>query len=1345
MDEWEANEMLADLFSDYFRTWKFELPKDMANDKTFADRINKFFLKLATWLNLVDDYKVEVNNLFDDILSGKLKTSTSDSYLWKWAISKWNDDNIEQWKNYLVHSSQQKGYNAAAYNRIIDSVDSKWLENRFEWILWERVGPLMKYDWKNEKFKEVLPEGATKNHIILNENTVKDLDTLSEMDAMSVSTNGLWKTRAFSNWTNYDFFDKDKDIQQIVWDRVRFINEQWNNLRAAIDKFDEVLAKQEYTTEEVEKVYTKIRQTAHSYIGNNMWEAQKLAIDELPDELVDALNWIAKVFVDWQWTPVHQFATLGKDWFESVLKNIAHNHLGSALNKFKLWSRDKVKSELLKIIKNYEPREKQALHAAEDLVWDPLGTWAMYSFLTWVRSAWRFIKYWPLFPLTWVLMLVNSAVMWTIRYVWEKRWFTDLMDSPWFEALITKAWDNVNIWWVNYKWLWMTDSLNRSNEIMFNSNSDLWGSWFDKCLDTIIKPLPEWKTKTAITTALKWGTHSLYDLFAQGSVKTMAFAKALARNGITENNIEAFVKAYNDKLVSKEEINKILWDTERIYSRFFTNSATAFFSRHRFSRMYMFNALQWYVINRTDEITSSIKNCVNWLNYRHQLAVTNWYKGLEWTTWKDFVDYLQTDNQELQSFLMNVLMSAKIWFYMQKMVDWWDMDTENYRRYMIDTSDYLSSIEANFVYSILMSPFEWMTDYVDYTQNNYDSFDLWQWLTVSWLKTVSDLCSRFFREGKILNAFMDSIVAYWQTGKVDFAYDVLVKDFQKIADWLWRFQLVEGTNLYWLDTLWQDRDMLWQILFNNDQTSYSWKITSKLQSFSTVDSILNWEAWSFWKDKLLPYLPIIWPAIQNAIGGNWYSFSAAKYDELIHIMDKDKIVQRLNNWDLGKDDWAEVFWNSNIYSDDAIWRMYQELTAFDYPNKQQLSGWKFETGYEYSNEPMKEEVFTKEMLDELWRTEQDLEQFLLDNSNWKNKQAGLMKIMAAAEASRPGSSKIVLSYLASQYENDRVKEITWDKYWSWKDLSVQAQNDLQRETVSKFYPYMFLADKTSWYKAITEYVSGKYELFDTLYKDDNLQWYVNTLWYMDMLMYQQAQDWNVNAKFIKNSWSMLTKYMKSEPARINAINYIMDSINKSDMSNGQAVSAKMWVLAANMDFYDKYYKNWMAQALYWEDLERYNNYVWWVLQDINEIGLQKAKQQKNSSTWKKKRSPYTYSNPLGENNVPEAQKFIPQAQKYLRWKNPGFWWYSKYTPNTYKPWKTLDWYWKYYEALIKVYSDRLVKSKGKKYPAETIESITFKTWSNNKWAIKWKQLEFPKHKSKEYRTKLFSNLPGSHW
>jgi hypothetical protein len=62
---------------------------------------------------------------------------------------------------------------------------------------------------------------------------------------------------------------------------------------------------------------------------------------------------------------------------------------------------------------------------------------------------------------------------------------------------------------------------------------------------------------------------------------------------------------------------------------------------------------------------------------------------------------------------------------------------------------------------------------------------------------------------------------------------------------------------------------------------------------------------------------------------------------------------------------------------------------------------------------------------------------------------------------------------------------------------------------------------------------------------------------MDMIMYQQAKTGNVNAKYIKNSWSMLAKYMKSEPARMNAISYIMNTINNSNFSRGKATSAKM--------------------------------------------------------------------------------------------------------------------------------------------------------------------------------------------
>ena len=352
--------------------------------------------------------------------------------------------------------------------------------------------------------------------------------------------------------------------------------------------------------------------------------------------------------------------------------------------------------------------------------------------------------------------------------------------------------------------------------------------------------------------------------------------------------------------------------------------------------------------------------------------------------------------------------------------------------------------------------------------------------------------------------------------------------------------------------------------------------------------------------------------------------------------------------------------------------------------------------------------------------------------------------MAAAQASRPGSSKIVLSYLANQREYNLLKEVTGKDYPSTNDVTPEQMAVIQRQVLEEYYPYMFLADKTSWYKAITEYVSNKYDVFKDLYKDDDLTWYLSTLGYMDMIMYQQAREGNVNAKYIKNSWTMLSKYFKSEPARLNAINYVMDSIEHSWFSEGRETAAKMWVLAANMDFYDRIQKSWMMQALYSDDIERYNNFVWWVLKDINKQWLDLSSENKKYS-WNKYYKPYSYQNGMWNDNVPMAQKFIPAAQKYLDWRKPSTY-TPRYRPNTYSPSEEdFNWHWKYYERLIKDYSDKLVKSEWKKYPAQTIEGMTFKTGSNNRWSIKWQQLTFPKHKTKEYRTNVLSNLPGSHW
>lgn len=82
IDKWQLEEMLADEFSKYLRTWKFtywdafkQLAKDWkwtkADEKWFVALIKKVFQKAKEWLWLVDNHSKEVQSLFDDILDLK--------------------------------------------------------------------------------------------------------------------------------------------------------------------------------------------------------------------------------------------------------------------------------------------------------------------------------------------------------------------------------------------------------------------------------------------------------------------------------------------------------------------------------------------------------------------------------------------------------------------------------------------------------------------------------------------------------------------------------------------------------------------------------------------------------------------------------------------------------------------------------------------------------------------------------------------------------------------------------------------------------------------------------------------------------------------------------------------------------------------------------------------------------------------------------------------------------------------------------------------------------------------------------------------------------------------------
>jgi len=75
-----------------------------------------------------------------------------------------------------------------------------------------------------------------------------------------------------------------------------------------------------------------------------------------------------------------------------------------------------------------------------------------------------------------------------------------------------------------------------------------------------------------------------------------------------------------------------------------------------------------------------------------------------------------------------------------------------------------------------------------------------------------------------------------------------------------------------------------------------------------------------------------------------------------------------------------------------------------------------------------------------------------------------MKVLTFAEQNVPGSSRVVLSYIANSMFNTQqnvfMQATTGDKYAIASD---DVNKEIQRDIITKLYPYLYVADKTSWY------------------------------------------------------------------------------------------------------------------------------------------------------------------------------------------------------------------------------------------------------------------------------------------
>ena len=1149
-----------------------------------------------------------------------------------------------------------------------------------------------------------------------NKNIAKQIKKINHYDMSNKITESSKLTNDYFAVSNFDVLGWSSLISQIIWENNNFKRVYWEELKNAVKRFDDNFGALD--EEAQENFFKQVRNAV--WEAKSKWENVYEIFSDPQNEAEMAMNSIAGIFNRAGW---HNTSILDKfhnaNSADAMLQKTFASYNNAALWRFEqLKDTDDVRNFIKEESIRMWASEKRATNIAKDFVWDPLGTWMAFRFLANIRSAYRFAKYSLLSPISWSLMYLNSLVMSEPLLYGKRQGLGLYYNSPAFKKLMNEE--------------WVTNWLEREEDLIFQWANWLQVNWLvvDQAIEKFANILgkPFWEaTRKKIRAAALWGIHSVYDMQRSGSVREYAFAQALKQNGVeTEQALTDLLRKVQDKSINGEEYitkwRSIMQNTEENYARFFSNANTTSMSRHRWSRAMWFNFLQGYVINRVDEM-------IQWVRKLARFIDEKWAKNI---TWDDLTDHLAKDNIEMKSFMNNVLLTAKIWYYLDKVddADWEEAD--NLKEYFINSNDYLSSLDASWFYRIFKAPFTWVQNYLEYSEfAKQDPTVMW-WVSNAAWKTASEVCSQFFREWKFLSAIANTLVAAMQTWDLDFASTVAWVEWEKMANWLWRFWLVEWLEKYWLEDYSESSDIIWQVLMSSNKTSTSGKIQDKMRAMSNVDSVINDPSYA--AVTAIWYLPLIWEMVKAATGNGWYWFTEAKYRELMHMVETDDNLKTLYKGEL--DTW--------VYSDEAINRIWNDFLAFNYPQKYEKSPgihsvWSYSQWKDITLNSMKEDVFVQNICEKLWMSLEDLHSYI--TADWTNnaKKAGQLKVMAAAEAAEPGSWHILLSYIMSNALYQLEKEYTGNNYPSTADIWDEAMNQLKRIVLEQYWDMMFTADKTSWYKTIREYVSeANPEVFKTLYKNDQLNSYVWSVGFMDMLMRDAAQKWDVDAKYIKNMFWVLTKYMKDPTARTTAVEYLFNQADRLDMPESTRKMTMEWILAGNIDFYNYLKNSPVLSTVYADALDSFEHRIRWTLDlDIPDESYRKQ-------GYSKKYTPY--ASQYGQRNwdleddlKDKANTFFPKSS----WNGSRPWFiptYS-YTPSWWRRRTPLDFKRNYYEELIKDFSEKLVKSEAKTYPAEY--NNTFLSREENIWSIRARQLEFPQHKRKQYSTRVLSNLPWS--
>lgn len=842
-------------------------------------------------------------------------------------------------------------------------------------------------------------------------------------------------------------------------------------------------------------------------------------------------------------------------------------------------------TDAVELRKAYEPLyDKFLLTPADKQVQD----WLTMRFLKAAMMESRILSSMSKFSLGWVswaLMLGQNFFTNFIQFKWITKWMPqELRQHKLVDFLVNSGVLSATTSYEDYRKLIVGSGKETLTEKLYQSTIHKWAYW-------VANQMPG--------TKLKKGVEKLADVAKDASltglhnIQDHIMAWPHLRAGITQAALEVFWDnpKYWDKAfdamqkwtLPEEVLNKFIVRAQELGQS--GNNAFSFemLQKHMLSNWpwSVISYLQWYHMQRIWEMTAGFKKLAD--------AVAGWEVSIK--DWNSVRTHLWEVNPELRKFLMINLDTAHLGFFIDHFYD--DEDNNNPKDYAKLYNEYANSLWASFfgrMASNLMWGFQAVEVYEDATGKKIPMI---QWVPVAILDFVNSLFPMMYREFdvyKLIPRMMDAIKVSDPAMFVALRKEALDAAFNGN----YRFNMPEWENTFWQISLPEKDDIIGSLLLWMHTTNKSIALSDKLYEVGKIDKIIQGkdeneveDSWLYKTWKALPFIDTYYA---------WDISKTAEWKALKAVKENDPVLKALYAWD------SDLFWKyisqyeqgSEIYTTE-VKEFFKDLTSFNYREWNKTDATRTRKEDFYSSDKFdsiaKEELFTSLLEESIWKeiladidTLAGSDAFKL----WKEafadaqmsvpsmEEAGFQKILINAEKSTPGSAKVVVAYLANKLWYDWARENApeWMKWYpdiGKADLDP-ASIEKKREILERFFPYVYIADKTSYLKVAQNQLKNQYpEVFKGI--SSSQKSLINTLTLADFVAHREVLSGEPSAGNIASVLNLWSKYIKDDIDKLAVMNYTVRWIEQLDVPREDKDMAIQWVFYSGVETLHNVVKN----------------------------------------------------------------------------------------------------------------------------------------------------------------------------